>query len=166
VYGSSYGGYGCTGVYGYSDSSYGMYGASSSGVGVYGYSNSGYAAYLDGRVYIRGPLSKPGGSFKIDHPLDPANKYLSHSFVESPDMKNVYDGVVVLDDNGEAVIDLPDWFVHSIRIFAISLLLLELLDQICILQRKYLRLQLQTTVVTAAITITVVTSRLQEVLQV
>jgi hypothetical protein len=47
---------------------------------------------------------------KIDHPLDPANKYLSHSFVESPDMKNVYDGVVVLDYNGEAVIDLPDWF--------------------------------------------------------
>jgi hypothetical protein len=98
VRGESYSG---VGVHGYSDSSYGMYGASSSGVGVYGYSNSGYAAYLDGRVYIRGPLSKPGGSFKVDHPLDPANKYLSHSFVESPDMKNVYDGVVVLDDNGE-----------------------------------------------------------------
>jgi hypothetical protein len=98
------------GVHGYSDSSYGMYGASSSGVGVYGYSNSGYAAYLDGRVHISGPLEKPAGSFKIDHPLDPANKYLYHSFVESPDMKNVYDGVVVLDDNGEAVIDLPDWF--------------------------------------------------------
>jgi hypothetical protein len=107
VRGESYSG---IGVHGYSDSSYGMYGASSSGVGVYGYSNSGYAAYLDGRVYIRGPLSKPGGSFKIDHPLDPANKYLSHSFVESPDMKNVYDGVVVLDNKGEAVIDLPDWF--------------------------------------------------------
>jgi hypothetical protein len=25
-------------------------------------------------------------------------------------MKNVYDGVVVLDDKGEAEIDLPDWF--------------------------------------------------------
>jgi len=49
-------------------------------------------------------------SFKIDHPLDPANRYLHHSFVESPDMKNVYDGVVVLDDNGEAEIELPDWF--------------------------------------------------------
>ena len=41
-------------------------------------------------------------SFKIDHPLDPANKYLYHSFVESPDMKNIYDGVVVVDSNGEA----------------------------------------------------------------
>jgi len=43
-----------------------------------------------------------GGSFKIDHPLDPANKFLYHSFVESPDMKNVYDGVVTLDAKGEA----------------------------------------------------------------
>ena len=65
---------------------------------------------LDGSVYIRGPLQKPGGQFKIDHPLDPANKYLCHSFVESPDMKNVYDGVVILDKKGEAEVDLPDWF--------------------------------------------------------
>ena len=70
----------------------------------------GMLAYLNGRVFIRGPLEKPGGSFKIDHPLDPANKYLYHSFVESPDMKNIYDGVLVLDENGEAEIDLPDWF--------------------------------------------------------
>ena len=59
---------------------------------------------------ITGNLEKAGGQFKIDHPLDPANKYLSHSFVESPDMKNVYDGVVALDDTGEAEIELPDWF--------------------------------------------------------
>jgi hypothetical protein len=65
---------------------------------------------MTGPVSITGPLTKPGGSFKIDHPLDPANKYLSHSFVESPDMKNVYDGVVVLDNKGEAEIELPDWF--------------------------------------------------------
>jgi hypothetical protein len=42
--------------------------------------------------------------------MDRANKYLFHSFVDSPDMKNVYDGVVVLDNKGEAEIDLPDWF--------------------------------------------------------
>ncbi len=55
-------------------------------------------------------LTKPAGSFKIDHPLDPANEYLYHSFVESPDMKNIYDGVTALDVNGEAVVMLPDWF--------------------------------------------------------
>ena len=88
---------------------------------MYGESYSGYAAYLNGNVritgrlqidgnVITGNLQKAGGSFKIDHPLDPANKYLSHSFVESPDMKNVYDGVVVLDNKGEAMIELPDWF--------------------------------------------------------
>jgi len=29
---------------------------------------------------------------------------------ESPDIKNVYDGVVVLDNKGKAEIELPDWF--------------------------------------------------------
>ena len=41
--------------------------------------------------------------------IDPAHKTLSHSFVESPDMKNIYDGVAVLDKHGEAVVTLPDW---------------------------------------------------------
>jgi hypothetical protein len=44
-----------------------------------------------GNLGVTGTVSKGGGSFKIDHPLDPENKYLSHSFVESPDMKNIYD---------------------------------------------------------------------------
>jgi hypothetical protein len=61
-------------------------------------------------VNVVGTLSKGGGSFKIDHPLDPANKYLYHSFVESPDMMNIYNGVAELDASGEAVIALPDWF--------------------------------------------------------
>jgi hypothetical protein len=120
------------GVYGRSDSGYSVEGGSNSAPGVRGYSNNnygvyafsnstdyyalyagslfGFAAHLDGDVYVRGWLSKSGGGFKIDHPLDPANKYLSHSFVESPDMKNVYDGIVVLDDKGEAETELPDWF--------------------------------------------------------
>jgi len=51
-----------------------------------------------------------GGSFKIDHPLDPANKYLYHSFVESPDMMNIYNGVVTLDAGGSVWITLPQYF--------------------------------------------------------
>jgi hypothetical protein len=69
-----------------------------------------YAGYFQGRVHVNGLLSKSAGSFKIDHPLDPANKYLSHSFVESPDMMNVYNGNAVLDANGEATITMPDYF--------------------------------------------------------
>jgi hypothetical protein len=48
--------------------------------------------------------------FRIDHPLDPANKYLSHASVESPDLKTFYDGIAELDINGEAVVELPGWF--------------------------------------------------------
>ena len=87
-----------------------MVGSSGNWAGLYGESTNNYAAILDGKVKITGNLEKAGGSFKIDHPLDPANKYLCHSFVESPDMKNVYDGVVVLDNKGKAEIELPDWF--------------------------------------------------------
>jgi hypothetical protein len=98
------------GVHGGSDNGYGVVGHSGNSAGLYGDSINDYAAVLDGKVKITGNLEKAGGSFKIDHPLDPANKYLCHSFVESPDMKNVYDGVVVLDRKGKAEIELPDWF--------------------------------------------------------
>ena len=91
------------------------------GYGVWGISTDGYAGYFSGDVHISGNLSKLGGSFKIDHPLDPANKYLYHSFVESPDMKNIYDGVAVLDASGEAVVVLPDWFEALNRDFRYQL---------------------------------------------
>ena len=45
-----------------------------------------------------------------DHPLDPANKYLYHSFVESPDMMNIYNGNVTTDADGFATVTMPDWF--------------------------------------------------------
>jgi hypothetical protein len=68
------------------------------------------AGDFSGDVSVSGSIFKSGGSFKIDHPLDPANKYLYHSFVESPDMKNVYDGVVTTDSTGLATVTMPDWF--------------------------------------------------------
>jgi hypothetical protein len=80
--------------------------------GVYGetLSPDGFGLYSQGDAHVNGTLSKSAGMFKIDHPLDPANKYLSHSFVESPDMLNVYSGTVVLSGDGEATVELPDWF--------------------------------------------------------
>ena len=65
---------------------------------------------FSGNLNVTGRLTKGSGSFKIDHPLDPAHKYLSHSFVESPDMMNIYNGVVVLDARGSAWINMPDYF--------------------------------------------------------
>jgi hypothetical protein len=46
----------------------------------------------------------------IDHPADPANKYLYHSFVESPDMMNIYNGNAVTDSSGAVTVTMPDWF--------------------------------------------------------
>jgi trimeric autotransporter adhesin len=109
VYGKSTRG---NGVFGSSDDGFGVAGISKNNSGVYGVSNSSssYAGNFIGNVQVTGTLSKSGGSFKIDHPLDPANKYLSHSFVESPDMMNLYNGNAVLDATGEAVVELPEWF--------------------------------------------------------
>jgi hypothetical protein len=112
VYGVTSTGKGVTGVA--TDSSgWGVYGLASSGTGV--------AGKFSGDVDITGTLSKAGGSFKIDHPLDPENKFLSHSFVESPDMKNIYDGNVTTDGDGVAVVTLPDYFEALNRDFRYQL---------------------------------------------
>jgi len=66
--------------------------------------------HFSGNLTVTGKLTKGSGSFKIDHPLDPANKYLSHSFVESPDMMDVYNGIIRLDATGQAWVTLPDYF--------------------------------------------------------
>lgn len=95
---------------------YGVLGEASSGAvayGIYGTASSAttnWAGYFAGDVHATGTLSKGGGSFRIDHPLDPENKYLQHSFVESPDMMNVYNGNIVTDADGFATVTLPDYF--------------------------------------------------------
>ena len=72
-------------------------------------------------VSINGNLTKSSGTFRIDHPLDPANKYLSHSFVESPEMLNIYNGAVTTNADGEAVVRLPDFFEALNRDFRYQL---------------------------------------------
>jgi hypothetical protein len=133
VYGYSTGDYGVdgrsfnnVGVYGQSYSSAGMWaqgpyigiqanatGSDANRQAVRGDNNgsaTGYAGLFFGNTWVAGTFYKNAGAFRIDHPLDPANKYLNHSFVESPDMKNIYDGVATLDASGAAVVELPAWF--------------------------------------------------------
>jgi hypothetical protein len=108
------------GVYAHADSGNGVTAQSRSGRGIWAVSQSGpgidaqsdthYAGRFFGKVYVSDVLEKSGSTFKIDHPLDPANKYLSHSVVESPDMKNIYDGIAALNATGDAVVELPEWF--------------------------------------------------------
>ena len=99
----------------------GVQGGSLNGIGVLGRSEFGLAGQFMGDVTVTGTLTKGGGAFQIDHPLDPTNRYLNHSFVESPDMMNVYNGNVALDDSGEAWVALPDWFEALNRDFRYQL---------------------------------------------
>lgn len=83
--------------------------------------SGGLALQITGNVDVSGSISKSSGNFKIDHPLDPKNKYLYHSFVESPDMMNVYNGNVVLDGGGTATVELPAYFEALNRDFRYQL---------------------------------------------
>jgi hypothetical protein len=106
VWGQSASTDGC-GVYGLA------YATSGTNYGVFGWTNSssGYAGYFWGDVHVTGDLSASGTkAFKIDHPLDPVNSYLYHFAQEGPEVQNVYNGVVALDANGEAVVTLPGYF--------------------------------------------------------
>jgi hypothetical protein len=106
------GGTGSVGVYAASAYGHGVVGiAGPTGYGVYGFNPHPHTAgYFIGDVHVLGTLYKSTPSFKIDHPLDPANQYLFHSGVESPEMKNLYDGIAVLDAQGESIVELPLWF--------------------------------------------------------
>ena len=96
------------GVWGSQEGSgWGVYGTSVSGIGVYGYASttSGYGVYSQGRFAATGTKS-----FQIDHPLRPETYYLNHFCTEGPEPYNSYRGTVVLDANGEAWIQLPNYF--------------------------------------------------------
>jgi hypothetical protein len=114
-------------VYGFSINGFGLFGRSINGVGVVGFSDSGLAAeflgdvYLGGDLRVTGTIRKGHNLFSIDHPLDPENKYLNHASVESPEMKTFYDGVVELDEEGAAWVQLPEYFEELNRDFRYQL---------------------------------------------
>jgi hypothetical protein len=70
---------------------------------------AGQAGLFFDDVLVMGQLQKSGGGFKIDHPADPENRYLNHSFVESAERLNLYDGVTRCNSDGTAWVKLPEW---------------------------------------------------------
>lgn len=66
---------------------------------------------VSGNLSCTGTITSNGAKpFKIDHPADPAGKYLVHVAVESSEMINIYTGNIVLDASGTATVQLPSWF--------------------------------------------------------
>jgi len=80
------------------------------GDGVDGIAGSGYAGNFTGNLNVSGAITAGTKDFKLDHPLDPANKYLFHASVESSEMMDIYSGNVTTDGEGRATVPLPAWF--------------------------------------------------------
>jgi hypothetical protein len=78
-------------------------------------------AWFHGDVLVSGTLIKSAGTFRIDHPQDPKNRTLSHSFVESPEMLNLYRGSVRTDAKGFATVRMPGYFDALNRTFEYQL---------------------------------------------
>jgi trimeric autotransporter adhesin len=83
---------------------------SSHGDGLFAVAGSGLAGSFLGDVNVEGNITTGVAMVKIDHPQDPANRYLEHAAVESSDLMNLYSGNVVTDANGTAEVALPEWF--------------------------------------------------------
>jgi trimeric autotransporter adhesin len=82
-----------------------------SGQGAGGIINDGFGGNFTGDVNTTGHYLVNGSAeLEIDHPLDPANKYLVHASVESSEMMNIYTGNVTTDSEGHATVQLPEWF--------------------------------------------------------
>lgn len=72
---------------------------------------------ISGTISPRGGVSGTGDlsmsgvkNFMIDHPQDPANRYLKHASIESDEILNLYRGTETFDGSGRAVVRLPDYY--------------------------------------------------------
>ena len=113
-----------TGVLATADDGYGLYAANNSNAFTTavllssGSSDPMDALGLHGSVLIdgfgdinaTGTINGAAKNFRIDHPLDPSGKYLTHTSIESSEMLNLYSGNAILGADGSAAVSLPDWF--------------------------------------------------------
>ncbi len=91
-------------------------------VAVYGQQlGGGHAGLFDRHVTVVGILDAGIKQFRIDHPVDPENRYLVHASVESAERINVYSGNVTTDENAQATVRLPSYFEALNRDFRYQL---------------------------------------------
>jgi hypothetical protein len=105
VYGENLSG-GGFGIAGRSNVRSGSFGAAVLGDNTAG----GNAGVFNGIVRVNGTLFTAVKGFSIDYPGDEQNRILNHSAVEAPDMMNLYNGNVTTDGDGNATIQLPNYF--------------------------------------------------------
>ncbi len=103
------------GVRGNAAQNYGVYGYAGQNWGGYFTAGSGNALYSDGNIVINTGhnLRWSNGAFKaftIDHPLDPEGAILRHFSAEGPEALVLYRGTAVLDAEGTAIVELPEYF--------------------------------------------------------
>jgi hypothetical protein len=109
-----------SGVYGYNtNGGFGVAGRTNANSGIFAAvfgenTNGGYAAYFAGATNTRGTSTSSLGTYTIDHPQDPANKYLNMEAVAGPEAMNVYNGNVTTDAKGDATVTLPP-YVESLN---------------------------------------------------
>ncbi|MCZ7558574.1 MAG: hypothetical protein M5R41_19475 [Bacteroidia bacterium] len=130
VYGENDG----SGSWGYIGGPYGAYGRFGAYAGLLGVSDAGvraartgtstlaslvtstHAGSFVGNVRVQGNLDVTGSivgaskSFLIDHPRNPTEQYLKHVAIEGEEMLTLYSGNVMLDAQGEATVQLPEYF--------------------------------------------------------
>jgi hypothetical protein len=115
----------------------GLSGNGERAVGVYGEcGEGGHAGVFAGDVYVTngdltadGTITGAAKHFRIDHPLDPANKYLVHASMESPEMVNVYSGQITTDANGAGMVRLPSYCEALNRDFRYQLTVIAVFAQ-------------------------------------
>ncbi len=73
---------------------------------------------------VTGAVTGAVPKVRIDHPLDPAHRYLQHVSVASSDMLDLYDGNVTTDAHGFATVRVPRWFQALNRTFCYQLTIL------------------------------------------
>jgi hypothetical protein len=79
--------------------------ASVSGNAIEAYGNA--LSNAGGYWVIPSPSSAPASQLSI-----PAGQMLQQAYVGSGDMKNIYDGVAILDDSGQVVVQVPDYIAQ------------------------------------------------------